>query len=74
MPASASTFENIQVAFSYVQEMLTGNNHQPSVSLKRYFFICQVLDRDRDHADRFGLSAYESKHLYTNVGIILHFT
>ena len=74
MPTSASTFDNIQVAFSHVPEMLTGNNHQPSVSLKRYFFICQVLDRDRDHADRFGLLAYESKPRYVNIGVILHFT
>ena len=51
--ASASTFANIQDAFALVREMLTGNNYQPS-----------VLDRDRDHSDRFELlGLYESKHI-----------
>ena len=72
MPASASTFANIQDAFALVQEILTGNNYQPSVSLKRYFFRCQVLDRDCDHSDRFGLlGLYESKHPFISFGIIL---
>ena len=69
MPASASTFDNIQVAFSHVQEMLTGKNYQPSESLKIFFFRCQVLDLGRDRSNRFGLlGLYESKHLFINMG------
>ena len=37
LPLSASTIANIQDGLALVQEMLTRNNYQLSVSLKRYF-------------------------------------